>query len=93
MILLIIGYKYCGGCNPRYDRKKFVLELVKNVKENYMMELVKENKVYDYVLVVCGCTVCCASTDNIKFSKELIRIDCDSKLNEVLENIEQGFRG
>lgn len=89
---MTIGYKYCGGCNPRYDRKKFILELVKNSNENCIIELVKENKVYDYVFIVCGCTVCCASTGNIKFIKELIFIDCNSKLNQVLEKIEKGFR-
>ena len=26
-----LGVKYCGGCNPRFDRK----EIVKRLKEDY----------------------------------------------------------
>lgn len=53
-----IGVKYCGGCNPRFDR---ILE-VKKVMERYPQEefeLLNVKKQYDRVLLVCGCERTC----------------------------------
>lgn len=53
-----IGVKYCGGCNPRYDRKKFVQQL--NTDLGIVCLPVGEQKDWDFVLVLCGCQNCCA---------------------------------
>ena len=54
-----LALKYCGGCNPRYDRSA-----VKNeVRSHQDLEIVESppDGNYDLVLVVCGCPVRCAS--------------------------------
>ena len=67
---MLIGVKYCGGCNPRYDRKKFLQRLEKEFVHEY--EIAKEEKIYDILLVLCGCSSCCAKHAQFKFKYEKI---------------------
>ncbi|MDR3259874.1 MAG: hypothetical protein LBT51_09745 [Fusobacteriaceae bacterium] len=62
-----IGIKYCGGCNPRYNRVEEV-EKIKNKLENHIFEYAKEDKTYDFILVACGCLAACATHNNLKFN-------------------------
>ena len=57
-----VGIKYCGGCNPRYDRAARVKELCAANPE-WEAEYASEGVNYDLLLVVGGCTACCASFD------------------------------
>jgi 4-hydroxybutyrate CoA-transferase len=56
---LKIGIKYCGGCNPRYDRVLFVEELQREFKD-FDFETANTEQVYDALIVVGGCKSCCA---------------------------------
>lgn len=64
-----IGIKYCGGCNPLFDRKEYVQNLEKNM--TIPVELAVEDWEYDLIYVVCGCPVCCADISGLR-SKEFI---------------------
>ncbi len=63
-----IGIKYCGGCNPRYDRGEHVKALRETHPEQDW-EYVKEENFYDLLLVVCGCGSCCAGYGQHKYGK------------------------
>ncbi|AWI03241.1 hypothetical protein [Clostridium drakei] len=67
-----IGVKYCGGCNAKYDRKKFLCLLKKEF--NYDFEIAKLDKIYDMIIVLCGCTSCCANHYELKFKFEKILV-------------------
>jgi 4-hydroxybutyrate CoA-transferase len=58
-----IGLKYCGGCNPRYERSIVATRL----RDDFpAVELVRaEGAVVDIVAVICGCPVACASHDHL----------------------------
>lgn len=80
-----IGIKYCGGCNPRYDRGSIVLKLRDKYPE-FNIEVGRENVLYDIVLVLCGCTSCCANHENLqakykklfmKSEKDHINVQCE----------------
>lgn len=66
-----IGIKYCGGCNPRYDRSQEVEKLKKKFPQHtFTYEI--ENTVCDICLLVCGCMTACAEETGIaarKFKK------------------------
>lgn len=64
-----IGIKYCGGCNPLFDRKKYVQELER--ENGVPLEIAVEELEYDLIYVVCGCPVCCADISGLK-AKEFI---------------------
>jgi hypothetical protein len=52
---LKISVKYCGGCNPQYDRVELVEKIRASLKDK--AELVsRESKGSDMVLAVQGCS-------------------------------------
>ena len=61
-----IGIKYCGGCNPRYDRAEYVRTLREEHPEQEW-EYVKEEAFYDLLLVIGGCASCCAGYGQYKY--------------------------
>jgi len=79
-----IGVKYCGGCNSKYDRAG-ALEKMKRELEDYQFSYVKEEEIYDYLLVICGCHVVCAYHENIKYIKEKFIIQSLEDMEKVIE--------
>ena len=58
-----IAIKYCGGCNPRFDRAGFVSRLVDKFPE---IVIVPSDTVEPWlVLVVCGCLSCCVGHEDM----------------------------
>ncbi|MEK6653572.1 MAG: hypothetical protein AABY92_00250 [Thermodesulfobacteriota bacterium] len=60
--MISLGVRYCGGCNPAYDR----IKLVEQIREKLQVALGEEVSLAlrgtqaDTAIVVCGCPVCCA---------------------------------
>jgi len=77
--MLKIAIKYCGGCNPNYDRVNAV-ESVKKELNNKVEFADSLEEYYDIVLVVQGCKNACADTVPY-LEKETYQITCpeDSK--------------
>ena len=53
-----VGLKYCGGCNPDYDR----VALVKHIQERFHGDVefvAPETKGTSLILVVQGCSTAC----------------------------------
>lgn len=67
-----IGIKFCGGCNPRYNRIQCVEKIkAKFPEHNYVTP--KDKKICDIWVIVCGCTRACAdSEDLISLKKKFI---------------------
>jgi fructose-1-phosphate kinase PfkB-like protein len=62
---LRIGVKYCGGCNPTYDRVALVERMGRALEEEAeFVSYAQEN--LDLVLVVCGCETACVDVDAFK---------------------------
>lgn len=83
---MIIGIKYCGGCNSRYDRKEILLKLQKEY--DYQFEIALEDKVYDIVIVLCGCSTACVNHSRFTFKYEKLFIKCIEDyhvVNEILD--------
>lgn len=58
--------KYCGGCNPRYDRSKIVQDLEKRYPSIRFISSSYEDKSWDFVLVLSGCTSSCTDYKGLK---------------------------
>jgi 4-hydroxybutyrate CoA-transferase len=86
---LKIGIKYCGGCNPRYDRKKFIEQIKEALGENFTFEVAKEEEMYDFLLVVGGCTNCCANFTNIRTEKGIFCIKKHDDYEKVIHVIKK----
>ena len=59
-----VGVRYCGGCNPRYDRVTAVGELVKMLPGCDLAPTLP-GKTYPAVVVVCGCPARCAGVGGL----------------------------
>jgi 4-hydroxybutyrate CoA-transferase len=81
--LFNIGVKYCGGCNPKYDRKEFLYKLQKDCKCSF--ETAREGKLYDFIIVLCGCSSCCADCRRLKWKFEKILVDSESDFRKIKE--------
>lgn len=69
---MLVGVKFCGGCNPRYDRKEYLERIMKR-EPLWDFEFAEEDRLYDVLLVIGGCPSCCASYEQYRF-KELIKV-------------------
>ncbi len=67
-----VGIKYCGGCNPDYDRVALVEEL-KNRLAGYVEFVPYDADNIDRVLAVEGCQTACADLSSVK-SREIFII-------------------
>lgn len=54
------GIKFCGGCNPRYERGVASREIQADL-ESIDFSHAQEGVPYDGLLVIGGCPACCAS--------------------------------
>lgn len=79
-----IGIKFCGGCNPRYDRSDLVSHL-KKIAPHHNYKSHSEG-FSDVTLVVCGCKRACANLENQDANG--IIIDDDSTIESIIEAIQ-----
>jgi hypothetical protein len=59
-----IRIKYCGGCNPRYDRTALAARLRAAFPEADIAETSSDGPDY-FVAVICGCPAACASHEDL----------------------------
>lgn len=60
-----VGVRYCGGCNPRYDRAAFVRSLAAACPDVRLEGALPGGR-YDRLVVVCGCLSQCADYAGIE---------------------------
>ena len=59
-----VGLKYCGGCQPRYDRTAAAARLARRLTGRIVLAA-WDDPLAEAVLVVCGCEVACADVTAI----------------------------
>jgi transcription antitermination factor NusA-like protein len=84
--MIKVGIKYCGGCNPYYDRVALVKRIERRLKGKVTF-VSASNDDADLVLAVEGCGTACA--DLSLFDDNNIRIithseDADRFIQEIL---------
>lgn len=80
------GVKFCGGCNPHYDRGAALKTLEERLP--YIdFEIAEEDDVYDYLLVIGGCTACCASYQQYTTRHGVVKMWSPDRLDDVAEKI------
>jgi hypothetical protein len=65
---IIIGVKYCGGCNPLIDRAKLVQEIGKLLPLEYSLTTNLSSNPWDIGILVCGCPTFCADQPDTRNS-------------------------
>ena len=57
---MLIGVKYCGGCNPNYERSR-ILKMARAEFPRVTFEPYRTDAAYDLVLMICGCRQSCTT--------------------------------
>lgn len=79
-----IGLKFCGGCNPRYDR----VEVANTIKRKYTEANITETGHGQKInIVICGCTSACADISNL--SGEILIIKKAEDLTEIMKSLDE----
>jgi 4-hydroxybutyrate CoA-transferase len=63
---MTVQVKYCGGCNPGYDRTGLIRRIPEDFPGVNIVYETPSRETVDFVLVVCGCPVRCASHGGIR---------------------------
>lgn len=89
------GLKYCGGCNPRYERRNIVKKMLTDYPE-IVCEPIQEDACYDFILVICGCRASCSTYSALEKYQNVIFV-CGEEdyihLKEFIIKLGGEFRG
>lgn len=83
------GVKYCGGCNPRFDRGGFFARLQDRFQDKISFEAVRPEKRYDFLLVISGCTSNCADYTGLNYTKDIIFVTNEQSFEQVVEKLKE----
>ncbi len=85
---LRIGLKYCGGCNPRYDRGQAVASIKKRL-EGRIAFVSYENPNTQGILVVTGCATACVDLTPFK-GRPLWVVTSLKEVEQFVETMRKG---
>ena len=63
---IVIGIKYCGGCNPHIDRAKLALEIEKLLSPEYSLTTDQTFNPWDIGILICGCPTACVDKPDVR---------------------------
>ena len=85
---MTIGVKYCGGCNPEYERVRTV-ERIKSELNGHTFELFADDMVFDRVLVIVGCGKACVGADE---RQDLIYVGSEADAQLAIVQLKSAVR-
>jgi hypothetical protein len=86
---LNIGIKYCGGCNPKYNRSGFVSGLAAKYKGKIKIEPIKEDVIYDMIIIMNGCSSVCVSISEMKHMGKILSVASEEDFTLIYEEIDK----
>jgi len=84
---MLCGIKFCGGCNPRYDRLSAAVKLKSLFEGEAEFGYAEENVPYDLLLVIGGCTNCCASHEQYMTKNGVVKMWDESHIEDICSRI------
>lgn len=81
----VVFVKYCGGCNPKFDRRIIVKELERYF--GFRIEPFNDKVLPDITIIVKGCKSECLILDAYKSKMKTILIDDTENLEVIIEEI------
>ena len=89
--MIRIGVKYCGGCNPDYDRVDSVSDPAKALEDVTVFDTASTDAV-DFFLVVHGCRTGCADVSCLP-EKPLVMVHALQEVQDPAQKISAGTAG
>ncbi|MBI5247972.1 MAG: hypothetical protein HY912_00625 [Desulfomonile tiedjei] len=84
-----MAVKYCGGCDPIYDRVELVQRIKSEAGESIEW-LTLDEQGYEAILVVCGCLKACPEDELRHLSPLSLKYDGLSPERVVAQLLEKG---
>ncbi len=81
------GVRFCGGCNPRYDRRAALEEIERQLKDVDFVNAV-EGYPHDLLLVIGGCTNCCASYEQFDTKQGVLKMWDKTHIDNICDELE-----
>ncbi len=82
------GIRFCGGCNCGYDRKKVYNQIIHEFP-NIDFSIAAEDDTYDFLLILGGCSSCCASYEQFDVKGEVLKMWSDSQVDHITKSIKK----
>lgn len=79
------GVRFCGGCNPRFDRGEAYEKIRTQLKDEIEFDYAKEDRLYDVILVIGGCTNCCASYDHYRTRRGVVKVYDSEDVDKTIQ--------
>jgi hypothetical protein len=80
------GVRFCGGCNPRYERGKALKEIEHDVANMNFTHAIEDDP-YDVLLVIGGCPACCAAYKHFDVKGEIYKIWDRAQIEDVKKQL------
>ena len=81
------GVKFCGGCNPHYQRGDAYRKIKDNMSEIDFSHADEDDE-YDNLLVIGGCTACCPQYSQYAVKGDVLKMWSE----DHIETIEKKLR-
>lgn len=82
------GVRFCGGCNPRYNRRAALEELKDRIADVDFVNAV-EGIPHDLLLVIGGCTNCCASYEQFDTKNGVLKMWDKTHVERIYDEIKK----
>ncbi len=86
---MLYGVRFCGGCNPRYDRGKALEAIRQSLGDSVEFEIAQEDREYDGLLVIGGCSNCCPAYKHFKVRKPPTMLCDENHIEKVIDKIKE----
>lgn len=83
---MIVGIKYCGGCNERFARRAEVEKHKKELPQHIYCSALEQRE-FDYILVVCGCSARCAEHRSLHAGRKKFVVHTPEQLTMAFEQL------
>lgn len=70
---MTVGVKFCGGCNPRYNRAAALRALERDFPQHHFAPAQSVTGP-DWLLVLCGCKAACADVSGIRPARDTLLV-------------------
>lgn len=85
--------RYCGGCNPRFDRTALVRALADRLPGVDLVPA-RPNTPYLAAVIVCGCPAACAGRADLALPPaRMISLNAPEELPQTAERLERLLSG
>ena len=85
-----VGVKFCGGCNPKYDRGESLRKL-KEERKDILWIIGNTDEICDYWLLICGCQRGCIRPEDFTASKEILKLESPMDFVKAKQQIENAM--